>query len=154
MKTKFPFEINIDEAKFKLEYRELKKSEARALNDELGELKDTVETIKNLEREIALLEEAKEIKKEVASCLEGKAKANALQDVLGIIDEISTKQKEIKEADKFKIDVDETAKKRFDLTLSGEDVEAFKAEIEEKGLNYIDVMRAIDAVIEKERSKK
>ena len=34
------------------------------------------------------------------------------------------------------------------------DVEAFKAEIEEKGLSYIDVMRAIDAVIEKERSKK
>lgn len=111
MKTKFPFEINIDEAKFKLEYRELKKSEARALNDELGGLKSAVETIERLKHEITLLEEAKEIKKEVASCLEGKAKANALQDVLGIIDEISTKQKEIKEADKFKIDVDETAKK-------------------------------------------
>lgn len=152
MKTKFPFEINIDEAKFKLEYRELKKSEARALNDELGGLKSAVETIERLKHEIALLEEAKEVKKEVAACLEGKA--NALQDVLGIIDEISTKQKEIKEADQFKIDVDETAKKRFDLTLSGEDVEAFKAEIEEKGLSYIDVMRAIDAVIEKERSKK
>ena len=36
----------------------------------------------------------------------------------------------------------------------GEDLEKFKAEIEDKGLSYLSVMGAIDAAIEAERSKK
>lgn len=37
---------------------------------------------------------------------------------------------------------------------SGDNIEKFKAEIEDKGLSYLSVMGAIDAAIEAERSKK
>ncbi|WP_298792197.1 hypothetical protein [uncultured Campylobacter sp.] len=36
----------------------------------------------------------------------------------------------------------------------GDNIEKFKAEIEDKGLSYLSVMGAIDAAIEAERSKK
>ena len=67
MKTRFPFEINIDENKFKLEYRELKKSEARDLVGEFAELKKQIDASDALKSEIASLEEKKEIKNGIAS---------------------------------------------------------------------------------------
>ena len=57
MKTKFPFEINIDENKFKLEYRELKKSEARELVAEFAELKKKIDASEAVMGEIAALVE-------------------------------------------------------------------------------------------------
>ncbi|WP_169941899.1 hypothetical protein [Campylobacter sp. RM15925] len=104
--------------------------------------------------EISTLEEKKQIKKDIASSLKGEAKASAMQEVLELIDQIEEKKKELKEAEKQRVSVDDTAKRRFDLCLSGEEFEAFKAEIEDKGLSYTAVMSAVDGAIEKERAKK
>lgn len=154
MKTRFPFEINIDENKFKLEYRELKKSEARELVAEFAELKKQIDASDTLKSEIASLEEKKEIKNGIASTQSGDKKAKTLQEVLALIEQIDAKRAEQKELANASIDLDVAAKKRFDLTLGGEDLEKFKAEIEDKGLSYLSVMSAIDAAIEAERSKK
>ena len=154
MKTKFPFEINIDENKFKLEYRELKKSEARELVAEFAELKKQIDASDALKSEIASLEEKKDIKNDIASTQSGDKKAKTLQEVLVLIEQIDAKRAEQKELANASIDLDVAAKKRFDLTLGGEDLEKFKAEIEDKGLSYLSVMGAIDAAIEAERSKK
>lgn len=154
MKTKFPFEINIDENKFKLEYRELKKSEARELVAEFAELKKQIDASDALKSEIASLEEKKEIKNGIASTQSGDKKAKTLQEVLALIEQIDAKRAEQKELANASIDLDVAAKKRFDLTLGGEDLEKFKAEIEDKGLSYLSVMGAIDAAIEAERPKK
>ena len=145
MKTKFPFEINIDENKFKLEYRELKKSEARDLVGEFAELKKQIDASDALKSEI---------KKDTASTQSGKEKAKTMQEVLALIEQIEAKRAEQKELASASIDLDVMAKKRLDLTLGGEDLEKFKAEIEDKGLSYLSVMGAIDAAIEAERSKK
>ena len=139
MKTRFPFEINIDENKFQLEYRELKKQ---------------IDASDALKGEIASLEEKKEIKNGIASTQSGDEKAKTLQEVLALIEQIEAKRAEQKELASASIDLDVAAKKRFDLTLGGEDLEKFKAEIEDKGLSYLSVMGAIDAAIEAERSKK
>ena len=154
MKTRFPFEINIDENKFKLEYRELKKSEARELVAEFAELKKQIDASDALKSEIASLEEKKEIKNGIASTQSGDKKAKTLQEVLALIEQIDVKRAEQKELANASIDLDVAAKKRFDLTLGGEDLEKFKTEIEDKGLSYLSVMGAIDAAIEAERSKK
>ena len=154
MKTRFPFEINIDENKFKLEYRELKKSEARDLVGEFAELKKQIDASDALKSEIASLEEKKDIKNDIASTQSGDEKAKTLQEVLALIEQIEAKRAEQKELASASIDLDVAAKKRFDLTLGGEDLEKFKAEIEDKGLSYLSVMGAIDAAIEAERSKK
>ena len=139
MKTRFPFEINIDENKFQLEYRELKKQI------------DASDALKN---EIASLEEKKDIKNDIASTQSGDKKAKTLQEVLALIEQIEAKRAEQKELASASIDIDVMAKKRLDLTLGGADLEKFKAEIEDKGLSYLSVMGAIDAAIEAERSKK
>lgn len=154
MKTKFPFEMSIDENKFKLEYRELKKSEARDLVGEFAELKKQIDAIDSLKIEIAALEEKKDIKNDIASTQSGDKKAKTLLEVLALIEQIEAKRAEQKELANASIDLDVAAKKRFDLTLGGEDIEKFKAEIEDKGLSYLSVMGAIDAAIEAERSKK
>lgn len=154
MKTRFPFEINIDENKFKLEYRELKKSEARELVAEFAELKKQIDASDALKNEIASLEEKKDIKNDIASTQSGDKKAKILQEVLALIEQIEAKRAEQKELASASIDLDVAAKKRFDLTLGGADLEKFKAEIEDKGLSYLSVMSAIDAAIEAERSKK
>lgn len=154
MKTKFPFEMSIDENKFKLEYRELKKSEARELVAEFAELKKQIDASDALKSEIASLEEKKDIKNDIASTQSGDKKAKTLQEVLVLIEQIDAKRAEQKELANASIDLDVAAKKRFDLTLGGEDLEKFKAEIEDKGLSYLSVMGAIDAAIEAERSKK
>ena len=154
MKTRFPFEINIDENKFKLEYRELKKSEARDLVGEFAELKKQIDASDSLKTEIAALEEKKEIKKDIASTQSGKEKAKTMQEVLALIEQIEAKRAEQKEISSASIDIDVMAKKRLDLTLGGEDMEKFKTEIEDKGLSYLSVMGAIDAAIEAERVKK
>lgn len=154
MKTKFPFEMSIDENKFKLEYRELKKSEARELVAEFAELRKQIDASDALKSEIASLEEKKEIKNGIASTQSGDKKAKTLQEVLVLIEQIDAKRAEQKELANASIDLDVAAKKRFDLTLGGEDLEKFKAEIEDKGLSYLSVMGAIDAAIEAERSKK
>ena len=154
MKTRFPFEINIDENKFKLEYRELKKSEARDLVGEFAELKKQIDASDALKSEISSLEEKKDIKREIASTQTGKEKAKTLQEVLALNEQIEAKRTEQKELANASIDLDVAAKKRFDLTLGGEDLEKFKAEIEDKGLSYLSVMGAIDAAIEAERVKK
>ena len=154
MKTRFPFEINIDENKFKLEYRELKKSEARELVAEFAELKKQIDASDALKSEIASLEEKKEIKNGIASTQSGDKKAKTLQEVLALIEQIDAKRAEQKELANASIDLDVAAKKRFDLTLGGEDLEKFKAEIEDKGLSYLSVMGAIDTAIEAERVKK
>ena len=154
MKTRFPFEINIDENKFKLEYRELKKSEARELVAEFAELKKQIDASDSLKTEIAALEEKKEIKNGIASTQSGDKKAKTLQEVLALIEQIDAKRAEQKELANASIDLDVAAKKRFDLTLGGEDIEKFKAEIEDKGLSYLSVMGAIDSAIEAERVKK
>jgi len=154
MKTRFPFEINIDENKFKLEYRELKKSEARELVAEFAELKKQIDASDTLKSEIASLEEKKEIKNGIASTQSGDKKAKTLQEALALIEQIDAKRAEQKELANASIDLDVAAKKRFDLTLGGEDLEKFKAEIEDKGLSYLSVMGAIDAAIEAERVKK
>ena len=154
MKTRFPFEINIDENKFKLEYRELKKSEARELVAEFAELKKQIDASDALKSEIASLEEKKEIKNGIASTQSGDKKAKTLQEVLALIEQIDAKRAEQKELASASIDLDVAAKKRFDLTLGGEDLEKFKAEIEDKGLSYLSVMGAIDSAIEAERVKK
>nr|WP_315063790.1 hypothetical protein [uncultured Campylobacter sp.] len=154
MKTRFPFEINIDENKFKLEYMELKKSEARELVAEFAELRKQIDASDALKSEIASLEEKKEIKNGIASTQSGDKKAKTLQEVLALIEQIEAKRAEQKELASASIDLDVAAKKRFDLTLGGADLEKFKAEIENKGLSYLSVMGAIDAAIEAERSKK
>ena len=77
-----------------------------------------------------------------------------MQEVLALIEQIEAKRAEQKELANASIDLDVAAKKRFDLTLGGEDLEKFKAEIEDKGLSYLSVMGAIDAAIEAERVKK
>ena len=144
MKTKFPFEMSIDENKFKLEYRELKKSEARDLVGEFAELKKQIDASDSLKTEIAAL----------ASTQSGDKKAKTLQEVLALNEQIEAKRAEQKELASASIDIDVMAKKRLDLTLGGADLEKFKAEIEDKGLSYLSVMSAIDAAIEAERSKK
>lgn len=154
MKTRFPFEINIDENKFKLEYRELKKSEARELVAEFAELKKQIDASEAVKGEIASLEEKKEIKNDIASTQSGDKKAKTLQEVFALIEQIEAKRAEQKELANASIDLDVVAKKRFDLTLGGADLDKFKAEIEDKGLSYLSVMGAIDAAIEAERSKK
>ena len=154
MKTKFPFEMSIDENKFKLEYRELKKSEARDLVGEFAELKKQIDASETIKGEIAALEEKKDIKREIASTQSGDKKAKTLQEVLALNEQIDAKRAEQKELASASIDLDVMAKKRLDLTLGGEDLEKFKAEIEDKGLSYLSVMSAIDAAIEAERSKK
>lgn len=154
MKTRFPFVINVDENKFQLEYRELKKSEARELVAEFAELKKQIDASDALKSEIASLEEKKDIKNDIASTQSGDKKAKILQEVLALIEQIEAKRAEQKELASASIDLDVAAKKRFDLTLGGADLEKFKAEIENKGLSYLSVMGAIDAAIEAERSKK
>ena len=154
MKTRFPFEINIDENKFKLEYRELKKSEARDLVGEFAELKKQIDASETIKGEIAALEEKKDIKREIASTQSGDKKAKTLQEVLALNEQIEAKKAEQKGLASASIDLDVMAKKRLDLTLGGEDLEKFKAEIEDKGLSYLSVMGAIDAAIEAERTKK
>lgn len=154
MKTRFPFEINVDENKFQLEYRELKKSEARELVAEFAELKKQIDASDALKSEIASLEEKKDIKNDIASTQSGDEKAKTLQEVLALIEQIEAKRAEQKELASASIDIDVMAKKRLDLTLGGADLEKFKAEIEDKGLSYLSVMGAIDAAIEAERSKK
>lgn len=154
MKTKFPFEMSIDENKFKLEYRELKKSEARELVAEFAELKKQIDASEAVKGEIASLEEKKEIKNDIASTQSGDKKAKTLQEVFALIEQIEAKRAEQKELANASIDLDVVAKKRFDLTLGGADLDKFKAEIEDKGLSYLSVMGAIDAAIEAERSKK
>lgn len=154
MKTKFPFEINVDENKFKLEYRELKKSEARELVAEFAELKKQIDASEAVKGEIAALEEEKDIKREIASTQNDDKKAKTLQEVLALNKQIEAKKAEQKELASASIDLDVVAKKRFDLTLGGADLDKFKAEIEDKGLSYLSVMGAIDVAIEAERSKK
>lgn len=154
MKTRFPFVINVDENKFQLEYRELKKSEARELVAEFAELKKQIDASDALKSEIASLEEKKDIKNDIASTQSGDKKAKILQEVLALIEQIEAKRAEQKELASASIDLDVAAKKRFDLTLGGADLEKFKAEIEDKGLSYLSVMGAIDAAIEAERVKK
>ncbi|WP_169976102.1 hypothetical protein [Campylobacter sp. RM16191] len=154
MKTRFPFEISIDEKKFKLEYRELKKSEVEEVIKGYEDFASKVGRVGEITAEISTLEEKKQIKKDIASSLKGEAKASAMQEVLELIDQIEEKKKELKAAEKERVGIDDTAKKRFDLCLSGEGFEAFKAEIEDKGLSYTIVMNAVDSAIEKERVKK
>ena len=154
MKTKFPFEMSIDENKFKLDYKELKKSEERDLVGEFAELKKQIDASDSLKTEIAALEEKKDIKREIASTQSGDKKAKTLQEVLALNEQIEAKRAEQKELASASIDIDVMAKKRLDLTLGGADLEKFKAEIEDKGLSYLSVMSAIDAAIEAERSKK
>ena len=115
MKTKFPFEMSIDENKFKLEYRELKKSEARELVAEFAELKKQIDASDALKSEIASLEEKKEIKNGIASTQSGDKKAKTLQEVLALIEQIDAKRAEQKELANASIDLDVAAKKRFDL---------------------------------------
>ena len=111
MKTKFPFEISIDENKFKLEYRELKKSEARDLIGEFAELKKQIDASDALKSEIASLEEKKEIKKDIAFTQSGKEKAKTMQEVLTLIEQIEAKRAEQKELASASIDLDVAAKK-------------------------------------------
>ena len=77
-----------------------------------------------------------------------------MQEVLALNKQIEAKKAEQKELASASIDLDVVAKKRFDLTLGGADLDKFKAEIEDKGLSYLSVMGAIDVAIETERSKK
>lgn len=154
MRTKFPFEINIDENKFELEYRELNKIEAKEIMKGYEDFRIKVGLVGDIEAEISTLEEKKQIKKDIASSLKGEAKASAMQEVLELIDQIESKKKELKKAEKAGVDIDDTAKRRFDFCLSGKDIESFKAEIENKGLSYTIVMNAVDNAIQKEREKK
>jgi len=121
---------------------------------DLAELKKQIDASDSLKTEIAALEEKKDIKNDIASTQSGDKKAETLQEVLALIEQIEAKRAEQKELANASIDLDVAAKKRFDLTLGGEDLEKFKAEIEDKGLSYLSVMGAIDAAIEAERSKK
>jgi hypothetical protein len=154
MRTKFPFEINIDESKFKLEYKELNKNESGELIKEYGKAQAIMGQIQELKAQIVLLEEKKSIKKELASCQEGKDKAKTIRETLDLISRLEAKRNELNERESAEIDLDALIKKRFDLTVSGEDRAKFQAEIESKGLSYLSVMNAIDEAIEAERSKK
>lgn len=154
MKTKFPFTLEIDERKFELTYKELNKKQSKEVLEAFNATKTALNAYTNIKDEIAVLEEKKAAKKEIAGCLKGEAKASAMQEVLELIDEISTKQKELKTAEATEVDIENIAKKRFELSIDGKDAQALKATVEELGIGYNVLMDAVDEQIQKERVKK
>nr|DAT72059.1 MAG TPA: hypothetical protein [Caudoviricetes sp.] len=154
MKTKFPFTLEIDEQKFELTYKELNKKQSKEVLEAFNATKTALNAYTNVKDEIAVLEEKKAAKKEIAGCLKGEAKASAMQEVLELIDEISAKQKELKTAEATEVDIENIAKKRFELSIDGKDAQALKATVEELGIGYNVLMDAVDEQIQKERVKK
>nr|WP_314904198.1 hypothetical protein [uncultured Campylobacter sp.]DAK27409.1 MAG TPA: hypothetical protein [Caudoviricetes sp.] len=154
MKTKFPFTLEIDERKFELTYKELNKKQSKEVLEAFNATKTALNAYTNIKDEIAVLEEKKAAKKEIAGCLKGEAKASAMQEVLELIDEISAKQKELKTAEATEVDIENIAKKRFELSIDGKDAQALKATVEELGIGYNVLMDAVDEQIQKERVKK
>jgi len=154
MKTKFPFTLEIDERKFELTYKELNKKQSKEVLEAFNATKTALNAYTNIKDEIAVLEEKKAAKKEIAGCLKGEAKASAMQEVLELIDEISAKQKELKTAEATEVDIENIAKKRFELSIDGKDAQALKATVEELGIGYNMLMDAVDEQIQKERVKK
>lgn len=154
MKTKFPFTLEIDERKFELTYKELNKKQSKEVLEAFNATKTALNAYTNIKDEIAVLEEKKAAKKEIAGCLKGEAKASAMQEVLELIDEISAKQKELKTAEATEVDIENIAKKRLELSIDGKDAQALKATVEELGIGYNVLMDAIDEQIQKERVKK
>lgn len=154
MKTQFPFTLEIDERKFELTYKELNKKQSKEVLEAFNATKTALNAYTNIKDEIAVLEEKKAAKKEIAGCLKGEAKASAMQEVLELIDEISAKQKELKTAEATEVDIENIAKKRFELSIDGKDAQALKATVEELGIGYNVLMDAVDEQIQKERVKK
>ena len=154
MKTKFPFTLEIDERKFELTYKELNKKQSKEVLEAFNATKTALNAYTNIKDEIAVLEEKKAAKKEIAGCLKGEAKASAMQEVLELIDEISAKQKELKTAEATEVDIENIAKKRFELSIDGKDAQALKATVEELGIGYNVLMDAVDEQIQKEHVKK
>ena len=154
MKTKFPFTLEIDERKFELTYKELNKKQSKEVLEAFNATKTALNAYTNIKDEIAVLEEKKAAKKEIAGCLKGEAKASAMQEVLELIDAISAKQKELKTAEATEVDIENIAKKRFELSIDGKDAQALKATVEELGIGYNVLMDAVDEQIQKERVKK
>ena len=154
MKTKFPFTLEIDERKFELTYKELNKKQSKEVLEAFNATKTALNAYTNIKDEIAVLEEKKAAKKEIAGCLKGEAKASAMQEVLELIDEMSAKQKELKTAEATEVDIENIAKKRFELSIDGKDAQALKATVEELGIGYNVLMDAVDEQIQKERVKK
>nr|DAU76432.1 MAG TPA: hypothetical protein [Caudoviricetes sp.] len=154
MKTKFPFTLEIDERKFELTYKELNKKQSKEVLEAFNATKTALNAYTNIKDEIAVLEEKKAAKKEIAGCLKGEAKASAMQEVLELIDEISAKQKELKTAEATEVDIENIAKKRLELSIDGKDAQALKATVEELGIGYNVLMDAVDEQIQKERVKK
>ena len=154
MRTKFPFTLEIDEDNFALEYKEPNKKQSKELMDEFSKIKGSADEFFALKDEIGVLEEKKSAKKEIATCLDGDDKSAVIKEILALIDEIEAKSKQLKEYEKQNINLDEVSLKRFEISIGGDDFEALKKAVEEKGISYYALMNAIDETIAKERTKK
>ncbi|WP_169767241.1 hypothetical protein [Campylobacter curvus] len=154
MRTKFPFTLEIDEDNFALEYKEPNKKQSKELMDEFSKIKGSADEFFALKDEIGVLEEKKSAKKELATCLDGDDKSAVIKEILALIDEIEAKSKQLKEYEKRNINLDEVSLKRFEISIGGDDCEALKKAVEEKGISHYALMNAIDETIAKERVKK
>ncbi|WP_172202021.1 hypothetical protein [Campylobacter sp. RM16188] len=157
MRTKFPFTLEIDDQEFKLQYKDLKKSEAIDLSKLFREKTTDISKMTNLEAEIRELEEQKNLSKQLADVSVGnKDKALHLKEAREYIAKISQKRAELESiANAAKIiDFDAMAMKRFELCVSGDDLVKLQEKIKESGIDYVTLMGEIDKAIEAERVKK
>lgn len=152
MRTKFPFTLEIDDESFILEYREMKKAQAKEFFKEFSSLQKKISDIETLKDEIALLETKKEVKNELAKA--SADKVALLEEVLLLLEEISKKKKMLKKLESETFDAEENAQKSFNLTVFGEGLALLKKTVEEKGISYYQLLEAINKAVKKEKEKK
>lgn len=154
MRTRFPFILEIDDTKFKLVYKDPNKKQMDEFLSDFKELKADIDSYNELRGEIELLNEKKDLKKELLKDMSGKGKKELTNEILVLLDEIADKQSKLKEFDKRSVDWEDIFIKRFEFCVEGEDKNKLKHFISQNGISYYNLLQAIDKTVELEREKK
>lgn len=154
MRTKFPFTLEVDEAKFKLVYKDPNKKQSDEFLSDFKTLKADMDSYDELRGEIELLNEKKELKKELVKELSGNEKRELTNEIFALLDEIADKKSKLKEFDDKSVDLEAVAMKRFELCVDGEDKDKLKEYVAREGISYHSLLQAIDRAVGVEREKK
>lgn len=154
MKTRYPFELKIDDKTYALEFVEINKSSAKELAKEIKKFSDEIEKIEIIRDEIEHTKATIEINKELANSLIGSEKIEILKENKELLKILENKNKALKAAEAKEISIDELAKKRFGFCITGESANKLKIDLDSLGISYSAVMSAIDEEVARSKEKK
>ncbi len=155
IKTKYDITLEIDEQKFELVYVNPSKSKQEDFKKTFETYNAVIEEVQDKQNEIEFLNTQISLNADLIDTLEDKdKKLKALGEQRKSIDKLKTLKDELKILGKKELDLDVLSKERFTICITGDGKEKLIKAIEDKSINYYELMDEIDNLVAKAKEKK